>query len=329
MLCVQIEDISIMQRLSSDYLYHFTGSYNTLPKILTTGFRHSLSEEKLSFANSMQQNFIISFCDIKYRNSKSHQDCYGEYAIALTKEWGRKNGVTPVTYVHENSAKFSQKSIRLKNKNRFIFNDFDINKSKTLYKIFKRYIKYSLLEKKLGVKINNPHEEIKKDPKARQLYNDIDSELSSYLSKLENHGLEKEFLQYVHVLGENILELIGHLENTDWLSRSYEDLFECPISGKEFKKVLYDEREWRSVQDASWLNIDYGSEKYEEAIKLGYLPEKYNLKFNDDDIVQIILNDDKEVNDLIKLSKEFPFLISSKKLEYITITKSKLLKQDT
>ncbi len=88
-----------MQRLSSDYLYHFTGSFETLPKILTKGFRHSSSEEKISFANSVQKNFIICFCDLIYSKSTSHQDCYGKYAIALTKDWGKRNGVTPVTYI--------------------------------------------------------------------------------------------------------------------------------------------------------------------------------------------------------------------------------------
>ncbi len=92
-----------------------------------------------------------------------------------------------------------------------------------------------------------------------------------------------------------------------------------------FKKVLYDEREWRSVQDASWLNVDYGIEKYDEAIELGYLPEKYNLKFNDDDVSQIIVNEDLEIERLLDIAKKNSFLIGNNKLKKILTTRSKLL----
>jgi len=33
----------------------------------------------------------------------SHTDLYGEYAIALTKSWGERNGVQPIHYINENS----------------------------------------------------------------------------------------------------------------------------------------------------------------------------------------------------------------------------------
>lgn len=52
-------------------------------------------------------------CDVKIQNETgflyeekyySHTDLYGEYAIALTKSWGEKNGVQPVHYINEKSA---------------------------------------------------------------------------------------------------------------------------------------------------------------------------------------------------------------------------------
>ncbi|NGP90058.1 abortive infection system antitoxin AbiGi family protein [Fodinibius halophilus] len=316
-----------MERLSSDYLYHFTGSFDTINKIMSNGFRHSLSKERLSFANSIQENFIVSFCDIKYSESLAHQKCYGQYALALTKDWGIKKGITPVTYIHGNSVNFSEKSRYLKNKNRFIFEQFNPFKSKSLNKIFKRYIRLSLLEKRIDEKIFNPSVEIRQDGDLKKQYNQIDQELSEYVKELEKHGLEKKFIKYVHVLGENILDLIGHLENTDWLSRSYKDQFTCPQSGETFDKVLYDEREWRSVQDASWLKIDFGAGKYEKALGNGFLPEKYNLKFEDQDIVRIVVKNEKEKAELLSKINSNSHLISSSKLKQVLTTRSEELEE--
>ncbi len=308
-----------MSRLSSDYLYHFTRKSDAIEKILQYGFRHSLSNEKISFANVLQQNFIACFCDIKFSEISAHRECYGDYAICLKKEWGINNGVTPVTYIHETSPIFSEKSKRLKNKNRFIFENFDHRKNKSLLKIIKRYLRLSLLEERSGEKINNPEQALR-NKGMRDQYNDIDKELSLFVENLQKYDLDKKFIEYIYAIGKNILELNDQLENRDWLARSYFDEFSCPNQGKRIKKVLYDEREWRSVQDASWLKVDYGPEKYNEAIHKGFLPEKYNLRFKDDDIIGIILPSQKEVDNLIEMSSSDKFLVSHKKIKSITVT---------
>jgi len=43
---------------------------------------------------------LVSFCDLPLSLIRKHLDEYGEFGIGLTKEWGHRNGVTPVIYTH-------------------------------------------------------------------------------------------------------------------------------------------------------------------------------------------------------------------------------------
>lgn len=43
------------------------------------------------------------FCDIFLNKLEKHMDKYGEYGIALTKEWGLTNKIQPIQYINENS----------------------------------------------------------------------------------------------------------------------------------------------------------------------------------------------------------------------------------
>jgi predicted amino acid-binding ACT domain protein len=101
-------------------LFHFTGSIDNVIGILREGFNHRVSHERLplkgSGGGSLQDILlqigginthllpaIVCFCDMDIHEMSAHRQQYGGYAIGVTKEWARNNGVTPARYVHEKS----------------------------------------------------------------------------------------------------------------------------------------------------------------------------------------------------------------------------------
>jgi len=291
-----------MNRLSSDNLFHFTRSFSVLKSILKKGIRHSLSEEMLPGRKEMQQNYVACFCDIKFKESTEHRKCYGDYAVALTKEWGIKNGITPVTYIHQNSVAFSSKAKALKNKYRSIFKNFDYaNPQASLSNAYRRYLIFSILEKRLQVTLLDPIKALD-NPIIRNEYQKIYKEVWDFYQKLKSIGLANQFVEYIDSLCFNLSKVSDELENRDWLVRSYKDEFTCPNSSETFEKVLYDEKEWRSVKDSSQLKIDFDSKEYDRSYERGYLPEKYNLTFDINDIVAIIVKDENEKSSFLKIT---------------------------
>lgn len=107
-------------RLSSDNLYHFKSNVSVLKSILTYGFRHSLWPETIPYKKSEQNKFMVCFCDIRIEDANYHRQTYGHNAIVLTKEWGKKNGISPVRYIHENSPGILPNYIKSKNRFREI-----------------------------------------------------------------------------------------------------------------------------------------------------------------------------------------------------------------
>lgn len=96
--------------ISADTLFHFTNSIQNLIGILTNEFypRYSIEDwSMLHQINGVLDDEIaipmVSFCDIPLSKIKNHVSFYGEYALGLKKEWGIKNGITPILYCHDNS----------------------------------------------------------------------------------------------------------------------------------------------------------------------------------------------------------------------------------
>ncbi|MEN1895628.1 abortive infection system antitoxin AbiGi family protein [Staphylococcus nepalensis] len=60
--------------------------------------------------NSLTELYIpmLCFCDIPLKYLNQHNKIYGDYAIALKKEWGEKNKIAPVHYLYNDSDVFDE-----------------------------------------------------------------------------------------------------------------------------------------------------------------------------------------------------------------------------
>src|SRR5690606_37850901 len=90
--------------VSSSNLLHFTNSLEVIKSIINKGFYARYSKESFSHMLSYQdeKQFIyipcVCFCDIPLNQITEHVNDYGKYALALNREWGMKNGISPVVY---------------------------------------------------------------------------------------------------------------------------------------------------------------------------------------------------------------------------------------
>jgi len=96
--------------ISSNVLFHFTSSLDNLINILRKDFSPRYCPEydpyESTFAHLKKEppelaRPMVCFCDLPLFLIKEHLNRYGPYGIGLTKEWGMKNGITPVLYVHD------------------------------------------------------------------------------------------------------------------------------------------------------------------------------------------------------------------------------------
>jgi len=102
-----------MRNISTDNLYHYTRRFDWILSILENGFEFRRCEEDLPLTGFSSSVFsfpgiikysiypkVVCFCDLPFNLVSDHVNQYGEYCIGLTKEWGMKNGITPIRYVH-------------------------------------------------------------------------------------------------------------------------------------------------------------------------------------------------------------------------------------
>ncbi len=96
--------------ISSEFLFHFTGSFENLKLILEKGFipNYCLENWIMLDQNIPQIGIpMVSFCDIPEQFNEPHQLKYGPYGIAMNKSWGIAKKLTPITYVHKESFNYS------------------------------------------------------------------------------------------------------------------------------------------------------------------------------------------------------------------------------
>ncbi len=88
--------------VSSKSLFHFTNEMANLVNILKDGFFWPIycpEVDKEKKNNIHAYAFpMVCFCDIPLSQISEHTKDYGFYAIAMSKEWAKSKGVSPVIY---------------------------------------------------------------------------------------------------------------------------------------------------------------------------------------------------------------------------------------
>jgi hypothetical protein len=105
--------------VSSNTLFHITPKLEYLLNILENNFRPRYCTEDISnLRNETDQTLkmesqitfpMTCFCDLPLSSIGKHFSYYGDenglgYGIGLTKEWGKRMGLTPILYVHKVSS---------------------------------------------------------------------------------------------------------------------------------------------------------------------------------------------------------------------------------
>lgn len=98
---------SIFERsvtVSANTLFHFTNKGNLI-EILKSNFVPHYSLENFNMGGGeLLDGYLaipmVSFCDIPLSHIRDHVRKYGSYALGLTKEWAKSNGISPVIYAY-------------------------------------------------------------------------------------------------------------------------------------------------------------------------------------------------------------------------------------
>ena len=102
--------------LTSNCVFHFTPTRESLEGILVENFKISYCVESIHLDPSKTKKPakfgvpMVSFCDIPLSQVKEHISKYGAYALGLSKDWAKAQGLCPVQYVASGS--FYAKSLR-------------------------------------------------------------------------------------------------------------------------------------------------------------------------------------------------------------------------
>jgi len=292
-------------RLSSDNLYHFTKKPDNLKGILSSGFRYSVLKEDIPTDQFKRALYAVCFCDIKIDDTENHRSCYGNYAIVLTKEWGISKGISPVRYVHYNSPGASKSYLKLRNYYKNIWDLQFVTSGQVDPELF--YLFLSILHTQDKLKGENMIEELNlnKDNFIKE-YDKLDSEFAEFYDflKITKEDYALLVTKYISSLIFRITELHNDLLERDLFLRKY----------KEDDRILYDEREWRSIHletipAESSLEHEKEFDLYYEK---GHLPAKYNLRFTPNDVVAILTENKEDKEELIKYLRNTESLIDYK-----------------
>lgn len=281
----------INDRLSSDFLYTYTTKCDNIKLMLKHGLRHSMNKEKLPYKNSEQHNFIVCFCDILPGQSDYHKSVYGNYGIAFTKEWGIENEISPIRYIHKTSTGASKSYVQVKN---------DLRESrKTLLDgnqidYFLSLILHSSAREKGLLTKDSIDKEIGNVALQKYL-GEIDKSYADKRAKFGDTDLSVIFNEWVIPILHMLEKSVDELEKRDALLRIYQDDFRYVKD-----KILYDEREWRSVKFITEQQSKANPSLLSGAMKNEFLPETYNLKFELKDIAAILVESEVEKNEIKK-----------------------------
>lgn len=295
-------------RLSSDFLYTYTTKCDNIKLMLKFGLRHSLNKEYLPYKNSEQHNFIVCFCDILPEQSDYHKSVYGNFGIAFKKTWGIKNEISPIRYIHDKSTGATKDYYNIKNDLREARktlqdgNQIDYFLALILHSSAREkglLTKDSIFQEVGNVALNN-------------YLSAIDQSYADKRKKFGDKDLSEIFNEWVIPILHMLEKTVDELEKRDSLLRIYQGDF------RHIKnKILYDEREWRSVKFVTEAENKVNPSILTDAMKNEYLPESYNLKFDTQDIEAILVETDTEKEELKKfIIDELPHLKGAENLVF-------------
>lgn len=213
--------------ISSSSLFHFTPKFEYLQGIVEAGFKFRPCTEELPLAGYREcifaqfgvvqhtlRSLVVCFCDLPLSASQDHRAQYGQYAIALTKEWGMANGVTPIRYVHARSPDFTSETY---------------NKVMDLPNYLRQH----------GHDIHRVFADVMAELGELDVPTEADFQNLPIGIKSVMAGVNGEFLS-----------LVSHMQAIMPYVRTYEGEWTDRATNKQKHRVFYDEREWRaSTQD--------------------------------------------------------------------------------
>lgn len=301
-----------MHRLSSDFLSHYKRDIKYVKLILEHGFQHRMWNEKVIFRDSVQQNYVVCFCDILADQADYHKQCYGDIAVVMTKDWGIKNNISPVRYVHKSSVGQFPDYIKIKNINREIRQNNVQTNQHHQYAI--EYLGMALAKDSGQMQHPSIIQSANANPKWNKFLDEFDKEFDEIEAELKKTGKDKILYKYFHSIGNRLLELHNELEKRDAFMRVYQDDFTSPATGTPINdKILYDEREWRSVKYFDDQDFQQNPKEIEEAFTNKSMPKRFNLTYTSSDFVAVLVSDQNQVNELVNFVENNQTLIDSKK----------------
>jgi len=214
-----------MGEISTDNLYHYTNKFKWIISILEEGFKFNKCEEKLPLTGFSSSIFshpeivkhlihpeVVCFCDIPFSLVSDHINKYGEYCIGLTKDWGMKNGITPIRYVHFDTPDLKDEKfylLKASAENYYRFNN-------------------SMLQM------------------VNQML--IDSGDFEGLSEKDYQSLPKKWEKIISQMDCEYHNMITFTQLYLGNMRIYEDEWPDRVTGKKELHRFYDEREWRALK---------------------------------------------------------------------------------
>jgi len=226
----------------------------------------------------------------------------------LTKEWGKKNGISPVRYIHEYSPGILPNYIKSKNRFREIRQKAQDHPDTVVmdYSIFSILLDLNKLH------YDSLDEDVKNNNNLLIEMDTLEKEFLKIFEDTKSVNQDKTITKYFRSLINRIKDLHNELERRDSFMRIYSEDFTHPATGKTFyDKILYDEKEWRSIKFAERID-------YIEAVNNKCLQPKYNLAFSDSDVLAILLKDKTTLDDV------WDYIQKNKTLLDTTVTESKL-----
>jgi len=208
--------------ISSSSLFRFTTKFQYLNEIIKDGFGFRPCTEEIAIGDydnnpfaglitEVLRSLAICFCDLPMSASKDHRSQYGNYAIAMTKDWAMRNQVTPIRYYHSQSPDMEDTQTRI------------------------------MLDILVKAQRN-------KDAVAGVIVEFL-NENHAHFDKAELLNLPPSAMMLLREMNQFAADCLMHYWKTFNLTRVYEGEWVDRTTRAVTQRRFYDEREWRAVTD--------------------------------------------------------------------------------